>query len=214
MLLGKFLFGHPQSRSQTLGQVVPELQLQKLLAHFNRVGRFQNELLDIFIQLHILEQSHHLSVEIHQIRVAFKSFLQLRVLLVGVRQDAFYVAVAINEFRGGFLAHPRHTRQVIRGVASHGGIIHIFAGGNPRLLHHFRLVHQHRVRHPSARRVEHTDMRVFHQLECVSVAAHHHSPDAVLGGSGSAGCQHIIGFHAKYLQIGYLASRKQFPQPS
>ena len=190
-----------------------ELQSQKLLAHLNMVGRFQAELLDVFRQLNIFEQSHHLSVEIHHLCVALQSFFQLRALLLGISQDAPNVAVALNELRSSFLADARHARQVIRGVASHGGVIHILAGRNARLLHDFRLVHQHRVGHASARRIQHAHMRVFHQLECVSIAAHHHGSDAVLSGLSRTGCQHIIGFHPGYLQVGYPASLQQIPQP-
>ena len=165
-------------------------------------------------QVQVAAQRHEFAVEAHGGLGILQGIPQPGSLLVEMRVEGVDVLVAGDEPGRRLLPHPRHTRQIVGGVAAQGGIGHVVRRSHAGARLDARLVVPHMVGHAPAG-IQHRDVRVGHQLEGVAIPRHHGHLQPRGGGLRGESGQDVVGFetgglhgsHPQHLQ--HLAQQAQ-----
>ena len=125
-------------------------------------------------------------------------------------EDAFERSVGGHELGGRLLADARNAGEVVARVAAQRRVLRILRRRySPTPLRDAGFVVE-RVIGDTALVVEHLDVRVGDQLERVSIAGHNDHIDAVGGGFGREGRDHVVGLDSRDLQLPDLQRFEHF----
>ena len=154
------------------------------------VGGPPAQVVDAHSQVEVVDEAVEPAVAADLVGVVAQGLPALAADLVRARQQVVQPVEAGDPLRGGIRPDPRHSRQVVAGLAHQGRDLRVAVRGDAVLRLDRSRIHAPQVPRSGAR-VEHRDA-LAHGLEGIAVARHHQDAHARLGAPARHGGQDVV----------------------
>ena len=162
------------------------------------VGLMHREFVGLLLQRHLVVQRHQLERDAGSFRILDQGFAALGLLdLARPGQQAFDIAVSVDQFGRRLDADAAHARHIVGGIAGQRLHLHHLVGGDAELLQHLR-----RGQAPVFHGVEQFDLAVHHQLHQILVGRDDGTAGARLARQSRIGGDQVVGLIALHLDTG------------